>query len=126
MHYWQDKAFELLMSSDSFDELQRVLTYPKIRARITESDQTIAELLTLVKSEGEFITPTMDIQLITEDPSDDLYLEIAVTGGARFIVTGDQYLLKPKQYQGVDIITPVEFLTVLQNDLHNNWREGRG
>ena len=45
-----------------------------------------------------------------EDPKDNIILECAVEGNADYIVSGDQHLLKLKQFKGIKIITAKEFL----------------
>ena len=44
------------------------------------------------------------------DPNDDAILECAMVSNARFIVTGDEDLLRMKAYQGVVILRAREYL----------------
>lgn len=50
------------------------------------------------------------IQGVCRDPKDDVIIECAVIAGANFIVTGDKDLVAVRQYQGIRIVTPREFL----------------
>ncbi|MDP3765803.1 MAG: putative toxin-antitoxin system toxin component, PIN family [Nanoarchaeota archaeon] len=50
------------------------------------------------------------LEIVKEDPSDNIIMESAVEGKADFIVSGDQHLLKLKEYKGIKILTPREFL----------------
>lgn len=47
---------------------------------------------------------------VCRDPNDDVIIECAVIAGADFIVTGDKDLLAVRQYQGIRIVTPRDFL----------------
>jgi putative PIN family toxin of toxin-antitoxin system len=47
---------------------------------------------------------------ICRDPKDDKLLELAISGNAGFLVTGDKDLLVLNPFQHVEIITPREFL----------------
>ena len=47
------------------------------------------------------------------DPDDDKLLELAVTGNASCIVTGDQDLLALNPFRGIRIFTPDDFLNWL-------------
>ncbi len=47
------------------------------------------------------------------DPKDEEVLAAAIEGGANYLVTGDQHLLELRKFQGIRIVTPVEFLSVL-------------
>jgi predicted nucleic acid-binding protein len=51
--------------------------------------------------------------LIPEDPSDDLFLALAVENQARLIVSSDQHLLALKACEGVPIVTPGEAVEVV-------------
>jgi predicted nucleic acid-binding protein len=53
------------------------------------------------------------INIIAADPSDNLYLEIGIAGHADYIVSGDQHLLRLKEYCGISIITPTEFQAII-------------
>ena len=43
------------------------------------------------------------------DRDDDKFLETAVKGDARFIISGDQDLLTMHRFEGIDIVTAQEF-----------------
>jgi predicted nucleic acid-binding protein len=53
------------------------------------------------------------LHVVAEDPADDRYLEAAVEGSASFAVSGDAHLLRLKEFQGIRVVTPQEFLRVL-------------
>lgn len=50
---------------------------------------------------------------VTEDRDDDKFLAAALAGGADAIVTNDQHLLIVHPYQGVDVLRPTTFWTLL-------------
>lgn len=43
------------------------------------------------------------------DPKDDKFLELAVSGNADVIVTGDKDLLALHPFRGIAILTPLDF-----------------
>ncbi len=47
---------------------------------------------------------------ICRDPKDNKYLELALSGQAGCIITGDQDLLALNPFENIPIITPLEFL----------------
>ena len=55
------------------------------------------------------ITETVEA---SRDPRDDKILELAVSGNADCIVTGDDDLLTLNSFRGIAIITPADFLRV--------------
>ena len=50
---------------------------------------------------------------VVRDPKDNKIVETAVDGGANYIVTGDPDLTDMKEFQGIKILTPNEFLKIL-------------
>jgi hypothetical protein len=48
------------------------------------------------------------------DPDDDKYLHAAVAGRASVVVSGDQHLLALHDYNGIRIMRPRAFLTLLE------------
>jgi len=56
------------------------------------------------------VTPTRKINVVLEDPTDDKFIECAVEGESDYIITNDKHLLKIKEFEGIKIIIPYEFL----------------
>jgi len=110
---WRKEAFELLISDEIFEEIARVLRYPKIAKLYELSEAEVEEFLALLRDEARLVKPTQRLSL-SPDESDNRYIECAVDGGAEIIVTGDKlHLLPIEDYQGVRIISPLEFLMLL-------------
>jgi putative PIN family toxin of toxin-antitoxin system len=54
------------------------------------------------------------LNVITNDPDDNMVLECAVLGNATHIVTGDKkHLLPLGNYQGIAIVTAADFLNLI-------------
>jgi predicted nucleic acid-binding protein len=54
------------------------------------------------------------VRRVAQDPSDDVFLAAALEGRADDIVTLDRHLLSIKQYHGVQIVRPAQFLRHLR------------
>ncbi|SEF78995.1 putative toxin-antitoxin system toxin component, PIN family [Algoriphagus boritolerans DSM 17298 = JCM 18970] len=52
---------------------------------------------------------------ICRDSKDDKYLQLAFDGYADFLITGDQDLLVLNPFHGIRILSPAEFLFILEN-----------
>lgn len=48
---------------------------------------------------------------IKEDLTDNLFINLAIDGNARIIVSGDSHLLNLQEYRRIEIITVSKFLT---------------
>jgi predicted nucleic acid-binding protein len=55
----------------------------------------------------------MKIDAIPEDPQDNKFITAAIEGEADYIVSGDHHLRDLKNYQGISIVSPSEFLQII-------------
>ena len=61
------------------------------------------------------VKPDICIKAIKSDVSDNRILECGVAGDADIIVSGDtKHILPIKNYQGIQILSPIEFLGILE------------
>jgi uncharacterized protein len=97
--------FTLVVSNAIVDEYLKVLRRPKFKIERDELDDFAALLL----RKAEFVTPLETISAVQADSSDDKFLEAALAGQARRIVSGDKHLLTLKTYRGIAVITAREF-----------------
>lgn len=101
-----DGRYELLLSPDLLQELERVLHYPKFRFSPSE----ILDYLALLTETAELVQPDFQLEVVEADPTDNRVLECALAGGALLIVTGDDHLLSLEEYAGIPILRPQAFL----------------
>ena len=111
---WEEGRFALLTSEPLLRELDRVLHYPKLQDRYRLSESRIGRFLQLLRTQCVLVEPTVQLQVIERDPTDDRYLECAVAGGADILVSGDRHLLELGTYQSVQILSPAGFLAFLK------------
>lgn len=100
---------KLLLSGPVLAELYEVLARERFRKYIDEDDVR-AYLAALVR-QAEWVDPGVKIRAC-RDPKDDKYLELAVSGSAAFLVTGDVDLIVLNPFQGIQIVTPQSFLSI--------------
>jgi putative PIN family toxin of toxin-antitoxin system len=72
------------------------------------------ELLQQLLSEAELVYFQPFLNVI-EDELDNRILETAVRGKATYLVTGDNLLLKLKQYKDIKIVSIKEFLEIIES-----------
>lgn len=107
----EGREFELVLSQPILTELQRILFYPKVRKRITKSDDDIVTFLHAISISAHQTVQTHNYGiLVEEDPDDDIYLIAALDSRAKYLVSGDQHLLKINHIEEIKIITAIEFL----------------
>ncbi|MFH1932755.1 MAG: putative toxin-antitoxin system toxin component, PIN family [Pseudomonadota bacterium] len=101
----RDENMLIFTSSDIEREIAEKLR-TKFRLDEEETNQIILDFSTFTIP----VKITKQIQAVPDDPDDDKFIECAVSCGADFIVSGDQHLLRIKEYEGIKILTAAEFL----------------
>ncbi|MCK4384830.1 MAG: putative toxin-antitoxin system toxin component, PIN family [candidate division Zixibacteria bacterium] len=111
---WRAGSLDLVISLSLLREIQRVISYPKIKKRLAQSDSEVNEFLLGLAQFSIMVYGEPQIDIIKEDPTDNKYLACAQKAEADFIVTGDQHLLKLQNHKGTKIVNPKEFLNILK------------
>lgn len=103
---WEKRRLQIVLCQPILDEYQRVAD--ELSSKYPSVDITpIIELITIY---GQFIdTKGVDIS-ICEDPDDDKFIECAIAGKCKIIVSGDSHLLKLAEYKGVKIVKARDFI----------------
>jgi putative PIN family toxin of toxin-antitoxin system len=97
----------MLASQSTIDELEEVLRRPKFNKYVSE--QARLEFLAALVSEAEIVPITQNLAAC-RDSKDDKFLELAISGHASHIVSGDADLLVLHPFRGLAILRPDEFL----------------
>ena len=114
----REDKIELLFSTATTQELWDVLHYQRIKDRLEKLKipLSIAEefLKGLIKA-STIVLVTKEVDVIKDDPSDNIFLACAVEGQANFIISGDNHIKQLGQYQGIQILEPAAFLALMKN-----------
>src|SRR5690242_9763315 len=114
--YWEQGAFTLLVSEPILLEYERVFSYPHINNKLKLSSQEIAGIIDGFATFGEVVSPTKHLHVVEADPDDDKLIECAVAGKADYLVSGNDHLTDIKEYEGIQILTPAQFIMVLERE----------
>lgn len=108
----RDGLFTILYSSDTIIEVVEVLGRDKFRLKYHVQPDDITALVNLIRLRGEAVYIS---QRVTEcrDPKDDKFLDVALSGDADYLVSGDLDLLSMNPYRSVPVVTPAEFLVMI-------------
>ena len=102
-------AGTILVSTALARELQDVLNRYRCDRYVTKKKRDEFLMMFMREAESAEITERMEVCRV---PNDDHILEMAVSGHAVCIVTGDDDLLTLNPFRGIAIITPADFLRV--------------
>ena len=103
---FRNKKFELVSSISIIEEITKTLT----NFRIPLSEEDISMWENIILENAVLVEPEEEIDIVKEDPDDNKFIEAAVAGKVSYIVTQDNHLLKIKEFRGIKILTPSEFL----------------
>ena len=106
------EAGTLLLSAQLVEQLSDVLCRQKFDKYVGRDDRE--RLLAGAVHDAEIVIPSTRIQEC-RDADDDIILELAVSGNASLIVTGDKDLLVLHPFRGIAILSPVQFLESLRD-----------
>src|SRR3989338_1171055 len=96
----------LYISPQTFDEFCRVIEYQKFGFSAEKKEKLRSFLLRIC----ERTQPTRKLEIVKDDPKDNIIIECADSCGADYIVTGDKHLLKIGKLGRAKIITAAKML----------------
>ena len=106
------KEFTLVLSGKIRSEFLRVIGRKKFRHYLSERD--VVDFLKILNNTVKFVRPVSKLQVIEEDPDDNLILATAIRGRANYIVSGDRHLLDLGEFRGIKIVTVDRMLSILE------------
>jgi uncharacterized protein len=101
-----------LISPQILKEVERI-----IKKKLLWDNSKTEGAVRLIKNFSEEIHPQERLAIIVDDP-DNRILECAVAGQADFIISSDKYLLNLKNFQGINVATPANFLVAIELGRH--------
>ena len=97
-------------------EYRRVLNYDRIARRHGLTPEEVDRELEELRQFALVIEEWVEVDVVTEDPDDNVLLACAMAGQASFLVSGDPHLLRLGSYQGVRVLTPAACLLLLREE----------
>ena len=99
----------MLCSMDTRAELEDVFLRPKFARYVSHDDRV--QYLSRILARMELIAVDISISAC-RDSRDDKFLELAVSGNADVLITGDADLLALHPFQGISILAPADYLAL--------------
>jgi putative PIN family toxin of toxin-antitoxin system len=103
------EAGVVLISVDTLRELEDVLQRRKFNKFISLSARQA-----FLAAYADLFEPVWVTDQVTDcrDPKDNKFLELALSGKADFLITGDADLLSLHPWRGIAILSPADFLAL--------------
>lgn len=96
---------KLITSPEIVKEFKEVIS----REKFGFSEEQISNALKKILEITELIIPQHKLNVIKDDPDDNMIIECALESSADFIVSGDPHLLELKSYRDIKIVNATEF-----------------
>ncbi len=99
---------QIILSEKTLREFSDTLLKTKFDKYFRPIDVRFA-IISRYSSKCELIVPFHRVK-VCRDPNDDMYLELALSGKANCVITGDPDLLVLHPFENIPIISPKDFL----------------
>lgn len=115
---WREDKFEIVVSEQQVLELYEVFSRPKFLFKYRIDRQEINDLVSSITTRAERVTIKPGTKLC-RDPDDDIIIETAIRGRAKYLVTGDKDITNDKTIlsflsrHGVTVISLSRFLAII-------------
>jgi putative PIN family toxin of toxin-antitoxin system len=119
LRYAREGVFLVFFSDEILTETEHTLSYPRIRARYTYTDEDVTDFLDRLRVAAQLITDLPRLTGIVRDPNDDMVIATARRANAAYIVTRDDDLLSLQQYEDISILTPEAFIAIVREYRHH-------
>jgi putative PIN family toxin of toxin-antitoxin system len=115
------KIFEMLLREEIVNyttdhiiaEIRKVMSRPKIAQRLSMVEANF--IIDNFERFSKKIKTDKTIEMVKDDPADNKFIECAAAASADYIISGDEHLLKIKEFRKTRIISPAEFIKISEN-----------
>jgi hypothetical protein len=115
---WRESKFEIVVSEQQILELYEVFSRQKFLFKYRIARQEIDDIVSSIAVRAERVTLKGNTKLC-RDPDDDIIIETAIRGRAKYLVTGDKDITNDKTVlsflsrHGVSVISLSRFLAII-------------
>lgn len=105
-----DGRFVPVTSKPILKELYQVLHYPHIVKRFSPSKEHLSAFIAMIIERSMIVKGLYEINGISKDPNDDMFIACALEADADYIVSRDPHLRNIKHYRRIQIIDAATFI----------------
>jgi len=114
INHWRNQDFVLVASPQLIAEYKDVLSRPSVMKFTGLTIQENIRYIREVMERAYMTRGSLTREILTKDPDDNMVLACAEEGKATHLVTGNRKDFPFIEYKGIQILTPREFLTILE------------
>lgn len=111
----ESKKIKILISEDILSEIIEVLNKEaKFSTYLKNRKQDIEDLIRTILSMSILSATKTKLNIIKKHPKDNIILELALDANADYIVSYNKHLLDLVEFEGIRILSPGDFLKILE------------
>ncbi len=111
IEFSEKNKIKIIISQEILEEIREILNREtKFMQLLDNKKSKIEDLIRTILSIAQLTKKTSNIRLIKKDPDDNIIIETARDAKAKYIITYDKHLLEAKEFKGIKIKSPEEFL----------------
>jgi len=114
MNHWRNQDFIMVASPQLLAEYEEVLSRPSVMKFTGLTFQENVQYIQEVADRTYITTGVLSLDVLIKDPDDNMVLACAEEGMATHLVTGNSKDFPFTDYKGIQILTPREFLNLLE------------
>lgn len=111
---WREQKFILVISPQLLSEVREVLLRSTVLEMLQKTPSEVNTFIQLLSQKSYMTEGNREISVLKNDPDDNMVLACAQEGMATHLVTGNKKHFPSKDYEGIKILSPREFLSVLE------------
>src|SRR3989344_6820203 len=114
INHWRNNDFVMIASQDLIKEYEEVLLRPYVMKYTGLSIQETKHYVDEVIHRAYITSGTLTLNILKDDPDDNIVLACADEGKATNLVTGNKKHFPFLDYKGIQIVSPHKFLFQLE------------
>jgi len=114
INHWRNQDFVMVISPQLLAEYEEVLSRPGVMKYTGLNSQETFQYIQEVRDRAYMTSGALTLNVLTNDPDDNMVLACAEEGIATHLVTGNKKHFPQTDYKGIKIVSPKEFLSLLR------------
>lgn len=106
----------LFTAEEILAEVREASLRPEKRRKYQMTDAVVDRAIAGIRAIATVITDLPQLTVIAADPDDNIIVACAVKAHAEYLVSYDPHLKDLREYQGIKIIEPKEFIDILRRE----------
>ena len=112
----RNRLIRILECDETLDEVRHVLRFSKFSKRLSDLETTAVDVFAYFMNLATYVpSPKTIPDTIKLDPFDNIFLRLASENNASLFVSGSSHLLDIQSYEGIQIVTPSEGVSVISS-----------